>query len=277
VKFIQVKFGGGLGNQLFQYATARALMKKGDVLLLNSNGYSKDYLQRKFSLLNFNIRGSVLEAPLIRKLFTPRTKLNRLADRLGLFSFINEQSFFIHHDLIHQCKTFTTILGYWQSETYFYSIREQLLKELEPISVPMLPNFTQRKDTVAVHVRRTDYLEDERYGFLGEAYYTNAINLVKKKVADPVFIFFSDDVQWCKETFKQESIQYCEDPNWKEDYLQLYLMSKCSHQIIANSSFSWWGAWLNTKEDKIVIRPENPFKDKSLFYENYYPSNWLAI
>jgi hypothetical protein len=277
MKFILVNFGGGIGNQLFQYATARALMKTGDLLLFNIDSYEGDYLERKFKLLNFNIKGSVITSKWFKKVFIPKTKFNLLIDKLGLYSFIKENGFFIHRELKIKTKLYTSMLGFWQSEIYFSEIRKELLAELTPKVIHELPEILKTENTVAVHVRRTDYLNDERYGFIGERYYNDAIAIVKQKIEKPVFILFSDDIEWCKKTFNQETILFCADSHFNEDYQQLYLMSMCKHQIIANSSFSWWGAWLNANEHKIVIRPQNPFKDVTFYYESFYPSNWLAI
>lgn len=277
MKYISVKFKGGLGNQLFQYATARALIRNEDVLLFDVEEYNADYLGRSFSLLNFNVTGKVISGNLANKIFTPKTKINQLLSSFSLFHSIIEEGFFFHRNLGDQRKLFTTLQGYWQSEQYFNSIRAQLLNELVPVTMPVLPSIVLEHNTVAVHVRRTDYLHDDRYGFLGESYYRNAIAFMKQQLNNPVFVFFSDDPEWCKQTFAGEHVLFCEDDNWQTDYLQLYLMSKCKHQIIANSSFSWWGAWLNINEKKIVIRPEKPFRDMSLCYENYYPSNWISI
>ncbi len=275
--FLKIKFTGGLGNQLFQYATARALVKKSDFLLFDTSNYRDDYLNRKFTLLHYHIRGKILHNSYLKKTFANKAKLNKLISLLGLFGNITEEGFSIHNNLKGGCKLFTSLKGFWQSETYFISIREQLLKELKPFNVPAFPDFMQRSDTVAVHIRRTDYLQDERYGFVGEHYYRNALHIIKQKINDPAIIFFSDDIPWCKQVFEDGSMLFCEDPEWDKDYMQLYLMSKCKHQVIANSSFSWWGAWLNQNVNKIVIRPARPFIDKSLCYENHYPSDWIAI
>lgn len=278
MKFFEIKFAGGLGNQLFQYAAARSLMKKGDILLFNLNEYHNDYYSRTFSLLYYRVKGKIISSNTGNKIFTAQTKLNSFLNRLGLFSLIQEKGFFIQPQLdIRCCKTFTSLQGYWQSEKYFIKIRKTLLQELIPQKIPAFPAVMSKKDTVAVHVRRTDYLNDNRYGFLGEDYYHEAIKFMKQKLGRPTFIFFSDDIEWCKNTFENENISFCQDPNWQADYLQLFLISKCSHQIIANSSFSWWGAWLNLNIEKLVIRPQKPFMDQSLHYENYYPSNWIAL
>ena len=108
-------------------------------------------------------------------------------------------------------------------------------------------------------------------------YYLNAIKLIKEYVTDPLFVLFSDDLEWTKQHFNTKEYVYCEQKEWETDYLQLHLISKCTHQIIANSSFSWWGAWLNENQSKIVVRPIKPFNDESLYYENHYPKDWLAI
>ena len=275
--FLKIEFTGGLGNQLFQYATGRALVKKSDFLLFDTSKYDDDYLNRKFSLYHFHIRGKVVRNTYVKKIFSNDIKMNKLISLLGLFGNITEKGFTQHNNLKSGCKLFTSFKGFWQSETYFILIRKQLLKELQPLIVPAFPGYMQHSATVAVHVRRTDYLQDERYGFLGENYYRNALHIIKQKVNDPTIIFFSDDIPWCKQVFDGDNIFFCEASEWEKDYLQLYLMSKCKHQVIANSSFSWWGAWLNQNDDKIVLRPANPFMDKSLYYENYYPPEWIAV
>jgi hypothetical protein len=277
VKFIEVVLNGGLGNQLFQYATARALMKKSDFLFFNVNSYRDDYLEREFKLLNYNVKGSVTKNIFLQKAFIPNTKINMCLSQLSLYSLIKENGFFIHNELIQKTKIFTRILGFWQSELYFNTFRNVLLSEMKPRVIPTLPQVFKFPNTVAVHVRRSDYLTDLRYGFIGEDYYWNAIHHMKLKVVNPIFVFFSDDMEWCRSTFKQNSMFFSDEFDLNEDYIQLYLMSKCKHQIIANSSFSWWSAWLNEYPNKLVIRPIKPFNDSSLLYENYYPLNWIAL
>jgi hypothetical protein len=272
-----VNFGGGLGNQLFQYASARGLMKRNDLLLFDVSSYSKDYLSRHFSLGNYNIKGKLITNKIANKFFIPNTKFNKIADLLGQFRFIKEDSFFIHEQLSKKVKFLTAIHGYWQSALYFSNLRTELLEELTPKEIPVLPEWLNEKNTVAVGVRRTDYLVDTKYGFIGEKYYIEAFKLIKEKVKNPFFIIFTDDLPWCKSFFKNESFIFCEENEWSKDYLKIYLMSKCSHQIISNSSFYWWGAWLNTGLDKIVIRPAHPFNDMSLLYESHYPEDWLVV
>lgn len=275
MRFINVKFSDGLGNQLFQYAAARGLLSKGDRLILNMDSYKSSYLDRRFTLRNYNIKGKEINNKYAKKIFVPSTKLNALIDFFGLYALLKEQGFLLHRALKNKMRLFNTIEGYWQSEFYFKHIREELLSEFTPARIPEVPHYFLVNETVAVHVRRTDYLKDDRYGFLGESYYRDAIAFIRRKISTPLFIFFSDDLEWCRNQFKDLPAIFFSDKNWEEDYLQLHLMSLCRHQIIANSSYSWWGAWLNTNQDKIVIRPEKPFKDNSLYYEAYYPDEWI--
>lgn len=277
MKFICVKLYGGLGNQLFQYATARAVMKERDFLLLDTTHFNDDFYGRKFGLQQFNIKGKVLKNKLVSKIFTPATKLNRIAVRLGLFHLIKEEGFYYKKIGAADVRSFSVIDGYWQTEKYFNCVRDEILLELVPQQIPEMPQWITQTNTVAVHVRRTDYLKDVRYGFLGEEYYQEAINYLRQKLGNPLFVFFSDDVEWCKQTFTGDDILFCNEADWQKDYLQLYLMSKCNHQVIANSSFSWWSAWLNENKEKFIIRPKVPFRDETLCYEHYYPESWISI
>lgn len=276
--FLEIKFRGGLGNQLFQYAAARKICadKKIPFLLFNVSEYNDESLGRKFSLINYRVRGKILGSGLGKKIFGHGTKLNRFMNSLALHKHINESGFVLHNLTGKMCL-FTSLNGYWQSDLYFKTIRKQLTEELQPLTHPVFPAWLSHTDTVAIHIRRTDYLQESRYGFLGKNYYTDAINYVKQRVTNPVFVIFSDDMKWCREHFMEKEIIFSEDEEWERDYLQLFLMSKCKHQIIANSSFSWWGAWLNTNAEKIVIRPQTPFFDASLLYESHYPEEWIVI
>jgi hypothetical protein len=277
VKVVKIDFEGGLGNQLFQYAAARALKGKHDLLIFDTGSYSKDYLNRRFRLNNFHVKGRVVSSRVVKKLFTPRTRLNRLASSLGLFGFVREEGFRFHADRHGQARVFTATRGFWQTEKYFRHIRFELIQEIVPKRLPALPPLLMRRNSVAVHVRRGDYLNDDRYGFVGEKYYRDAMDRMRHDLKNPVFIFFSDDLGWCKRYFDKLDCSFADEQEWKDDFLQLYLMSRCNHQIIANSSFSWWGAWLNQNDRKIVIRPAKPFRDQSLVYESHYPADWIAV
>jgi Glycosyl transferase family 11 len=276
--FLSVRFRGGLGNQLFQYATARSISIKSKIsfLYFNVSEYKNESLARTFTLAHYRVKGKISSSLFIEKIFISFTKLNRLFTFLGLHSTLKEMSFFIQKISLPK-KIFLSLDGYWQSEYYFENIRELLLEELQPVFCPAFPQWIYKENTIAIHIRRTDYLNEKRYGFIGLDYYTRAMNYCRVELNSPLFIVFSDDIDWCKKNIFGLDIMYFQEENWKADYLELYLISKCKHQIIANSSFSWWGAWLNTNENKIVIHPKAPFIDTSLLYESHYPKEWITI
>ena len=276
--FLEVEFKGGLGNQLFQYATGRSLAVKQKIphLLLNTESYRNDGVGRQFGLLNFQISGSVVKTGLAKNILRKGTRINKFISYLPLYRRIQENGLKLHH-FPDRLPLLTSLSGYWQSELYFREIRQILQEELVPLETPPFPDWLKHPGTVAVHIRRTDYLVENGFGSLSEKYYHDAISMIRDRIKDPVFVFFSDDIAWCKERFSDRDFLFCEEQSWEKDYLQLFLMSKCKHQIIANSSFSWWAAWLNTNLAKLVIRPEKPFVDGSLMYESYYPAEWISI
>jgi hypothetical protein len=276
--FLEVKFKGGLGNQLFQYATARRLSVKKRIpwLLFNTDNYQIDAVGRAFGLMNYRIRGSLIHSRLMKNIFQNGTKYNKIISLFPLYGRIEETGLSLHH-FPNNLRLLSSLSGYWQSEFYFKDIRPLLLEELVPHRVPSFPEWMGGSETVAVHIRRTDYLVENGFGSLTEQYYHDAIEVIRSRVSNPLFVFFSDDLEWCRRNFKDNGFLFCDDQDWQLDYLQLYLMSKCSHQIIANSSFSWWGAWLNANPARQVIRPERPFLDSSLQYESYYPADWITL
>jgi hypothetical protein len=267
-----------LGNQLFQYATGRCLAVKKRIphFLLNTDSYGYDAFGRKFGLDNFCIKGSVIKSAWTRNALRKGTKINKCLSVLPFYHAIEETGLRLHQ-FRDRLPLYTSLSGYWQSDSYFREIRDILTEELVPSELPPFPQWQGAPDTIAVHIRRTDYLADKRFGPLSENYYHDAMTAIRTSVKDPVFIFFSDDLEWCKERFPDKEIVFFEEKAWAKDYLQLFLMSKCKHQVIANSSFSWWAAWLNTNPDRIIIRPETPFLDGALLYESYYPADWTVI
>ena len=274
--FLEIKFKGGLGNQLFQYATARRLSVEQKVpwLLFNTENYKSDVFGRSFSLMNFRTKGSVVRSGLTKKVFQKGTKINKIISSLPLYNQIEENGLRLQN-FPEKLPLLSSISGYWQSEMYFRDIRALLLGELVPREIPSLPRWLSDGETVAVHIRRTDYLVENGFGSLKEEYYREAIGMMGERIDNPIFVFFSDDLDWCRSVFQGSRFRFCDDKDWQQDYLQLYLMSQCAHQIIANSSFSWWGAWLNNRPSRLVVRPERPFLNSALQYESYYPADWI--
>jgi hypothetical protein len=162
----------------------------------------------------------------------------------------------------------TYLDGYWQSENYFKNIRHILLKEFSPAydlrnGDKEIISGINDSNSVGVHVRRGDYVNlksaNEFHGVCGMDYYSKAISLIKEQTKSPVFFIFSDDPDWCKENFKHIPGVKVVQSKSGQSSAELFLMSMCKHNIIANSSYSWWSGWLNTNETKMVIAPKNWF------------------
>ena len=186
---------------------------------------------------------------------------------------------------ISSVKNNTYISGYWQSEKYFVEYREDLLKLLTPKkkrskSVNQLYNEMQKCDSIALHVRRGDYVGIGCQ--LNMAYYDQAISMMKSKYPGEKLILyvFSDDVDFCKHYFSEKQYSATKDiqlryPQYESDNYtldDLFLMSHCKHMIMANSSYSWWAAWLNQYKQKTVICPE-----LGMWKGDFYPDDWIKI
>jgi len=202
-----------------------------------------------------------------------------------------------HHKIqqkdIHNIRQFLALPdhsyleGYWGSEKYFKDIENIIRKEFtlkdkpDAINQKMISRI-KNCDSVSIHIRRGDYIFDEKtnkyHGVCNLDYYLKAIALVAKKVKKPYFFIFSDDIRWAKQNLHLKfPCVYVNHNIGKKDYEDLRLMSNCCHNIIANSSFSWWGAWLNKNKDKIVIAPKKWFTDKSINTKDLIPKQWLKI
>ena len=176
--------------------------------------------------------------------------------------------------------------GYWQSEKYFAEITNILRKDLclrdplHPINADYAQQIRSNK-AVSLHIRRGDYLEpnySKVFYHCDEAYYRNAMDLILRNYPDAHFFVFSDDLEWAKQNLAVYSkISYIENNSLKRDWEFIYLMSLCQHHIIANSSFSWWGAWLNENPDKMVIAPQKWFISPQKNTADLIPSTWVRL
>ncbi len=179
--------------------------------------------------------------------------------------------------------------GYFQCEKYFCNIRSILLKEftlkssLSSYSSSLKKNIESFENTVSLHVRRGDYVSNKVFsdvhGTCNLDYYKKAIEYISKEFEDIKFFVFSDDIAWTKENIDIENVIYVDSEENRIPHEDMYLMSLCSHNIIANSSFSWWGAWLNQNNEKIVIAPKRWFSDDKMQNQSLdiVPSSWIRI
>jgi len=174
--------------------------------------------------------------------------------------------------------------GYWQTEKYFLNIRGVLLKEFLPKefgarALDYKKAIESAENAVSVHVRRGDYVSEPNtnkyHGTCGSEYYREAAKIIGDKVPNPHFFVFSDDVPWVKENIALgDKVTYVEGC---KNYEDLHLMSLCRHNIIANSSFSWWGAWLNEHPDKIVVTPKKWFNEPGVDTSDLVPQGWVRV
>lgn len=262
-----VKFLGGIGNQMFQYAFVLALIKSRHKVKIDILEYEFYNTHNGYELESiFNIELPTI-TPKEKKLYEPkRQRVGYRFLRIILntnHAYLVENPEFTFSEKLLSSKKTQYLNGYWQHHKYVDFVEDKLRASL------IFPNFDDIKNieleeeirntpnTVSVHIRRGDYIQHPTLGGIcTKHYFEKAIDYINKKIANPKFIFFSNDIQWCKENFSLENAIYVDWNIGKHSYRDMQLMSLCAHNIIANSSFSWWGAWLNTNPSKIVIAPK---------------------
>jgi len=266
---IIIKLKGGLGNQLFQYAFGLLLAsRRNEELKIDNHSLgSRTDTYRSYSLDNFNISASPASDLEIKRHQTCFLFLHKIYNKVFKDYHIGYEEKFL------ETKS-SYIEGFFQSYKYLEPVREQLLKE---ISLKEDINYEIVDNSVAVHIRRGDYINNKAHFVCDLKYYQNAFKLIKEKIANPIFYIFSDDITWAKENLsKEDNLIFVSNPEIK-DYEELILMSRCQHNIIANSSFSFWGAWLNQNPDKIVIAPDKWNNEFPNDYKDLLPPKWLKI
>jgi hypothetical protein len=240
---------GGLGNNLFKIAAALALAKENNVECQLSH-----WRYDIFENLNFRGIDSNVETVLC----------NESCFHFSPISYIDN----------------ILIGGYFQSEKHFYKHKDFVLECFET-KKGILEYIKQRYshiiegNMVSVHVRRGDYLTNGGYVVLSEDYYNRAIKAMQDEGVKE-FVFFSDNIEWCKQKFNDQGFYFVEG---EVDFVDLFLMSMCKHNIIANSSFSWWGAWLNKNEKKTVISPKDWFTGDLEHHsiKDLIPEEWVKV
>ena len=258
-----VKIMGGLGNQMFQYAFGQLLGKDVcyDLSWFEYSKNSKNVTHRNYELDFFDIQIKKLTKKQAKKY----KKNNKLLSLLGIktsLKKINESPAGVYNPKLLNEKE-GVFEGFFQCAQYYEPIREQLLKDFTP--VVKISNDNQKilelihqNNSVSLHVRRGDYLNLQHiHGLCDLSYYEKAIDYIAQHIEHPYFFLFSDDIEWVKENLKINhpytivNINSGSNSPW-----DIWLMKHCKHNIIANSSFSWWGAWLNENTEKIVIAPQ---------------------
>lgn len=245
---------GGLGNQMFQYALVIALRNKGYKVSINTSMYGLTTMHNNYELERvFGIKESIVPANVLHVTYLR-----------GLLRF--QPTFLLSQDkeeydtsVLSSPKSY--INGYWQDERYFKDVERKVretfvFREID-VENEVFGMEIKQRNSISLHIRRGDYAE---FGMsiIGKNYYAHAVEYIKEKVETPFFYIFSDDPHEAENIAKELGIEYkLITHNRKENsYKDMFLMSCCRHNIIANSSFSWWGAWLGEQKGRIVICPD---------------------
>lgn len=301
---IVVSIFGGIGNQMFQYAFGRALsaslntdFKYDYSYNLIRNDFNPSDIQSIFNL--FNLKGQQASDEEIRKfgLLSGYRGFNKYYQFVKKFFFYDKN--YIHiveRDTNFNSSVFTLkdknlyLSGYWQSEKYFLEYSNEIkndfsFKESLQFQAYEWANVIQKSESVSIHLRGRDYLTSKatssQHLICDIEYYSQAISYFKKKYLNPTFFVFSDDPTWAKSYLKSinnNDIVFIEGNQWNVSPINdMYLMSLCKHNIIANSSFSWWAAWLNNNRQKTIICPKKWFNMKLHNIDEIAPQSWIKI
>lgn len=286
---IIVNLKGGLGNQMFQYALGRKLsIQNKSELKLDTSGLERANavgdIYRPFSLDAYTIQKSIANEHEIKKLKYPFGIVSKGFRWINLRILKNTHTAFEPKILKKSGDIFLD--GYWQSPRYFDDIRDILLKDYTlktPVSntIAEYIKMIAIEGSVSIHIRRGDYATNPRvlkeFGLCSEAYYQKAISYIQANVTNSSFFVFSDDIAWVKKNLElPDNTTYVSGPKLAAEE-ELILMSTCAHNIIANSSFSWWSAWLNQNPEKIVIAPTPWFNKKNHLYKDLIPNTWITL
>ena len=277
---------GGLGNQMFQYACGRAVSHRMEATFyLDLSWFNTG--NRQF-LLDFfpNLSYTKFEKPSIKN----HQFFKRFLRKIGYYNLdqIHEPEF-LYWSGIEEIKQSAYLSGYWNNENYFKYI-ETVIREafvFPPFSCLEATSIANSIKTascpVSIHVRRGDYIENPEtnkyHGICHPEYYNKALGLILEKNVSPTLFIFSDDITWVKNNFDTLdcSAIYIDIPQHIDaPFHDMHLMSLCRHHIIANSTFSWWGAWLSDGKD-LVIAPKQWFLDDSVKHANPSPEPWVLI
>ncbi len=275
---IIVRLKGGLGNQMFQYALGRVLaLKNGTKLLLDvedlknkANVLYGGFPARTFCLDVFNIEAKVMHGGLsiwrhlfLKNIIESGFEFNPKTLAVGPEAYLD---------------------GWWQSPKYFAGYENIIKKDFslkkEPApNIKELAEEIERGNSVCLHARRTDYVGNKYHEVIGPEYYQNALSIIRERGEIDKIYVFSDDINWCRQnmSFEYPTVFVGEEYRGEKDEGHLYLMRKCKYFAIANSSFSWWGAWLSEREGKIVVCPKQWFGDPSLETIHRIPKDWIRI
>ncbi len=269
---------GGIGNQLFQYAFGRALSINTDSeLYIDTSWFKYDHgdiysNRRTFKLNEFNTK--------YKNITSVNTLLFKCVKRTIEKNFIFENKYF------DNTKNLSKYRGYWQSFKYFESIKNEIRQEIKVLNKSkeylQIEREFEDKDYICLHIRRGDYLENTRikdyHGVIQLNYYLEGIKYLEQNFGELEKMIFSDDIEWCRNNLLLDSSYnlFKKGDNFS-DYEELTIMAKCKYFIIANSTFSWWAAYLSGTQNSKIVAPKSWFKDPNIFSQDLIPPDWICL
>lgn len=263
---------GGLGNQMFCYAFAKALQLKypNEIIMVDISHFNHYKLHTGFQINEvFNVVDvNIANFKHLYKVtwYLPHYKLSRIMRRilpLRKTEYVEKRDY-VYDPIVFDKKNDCYFEGYWQSPIYFSSIKEEIKNMFtfpEPSGDNLALSIRMKKvDSVAVHIRRGDYLNAKSFiGICELDYYKRGISYIKENVRNPVFFIFSNDIEWCVNNITPltggSEVNFVTNNKGLDSYWDMYLMSCCKSMILANSSFSWWAAYLNTNLSPVILSP----------------------
>jgi hypothetical protein len=282
---ITVRLAGGMGNQMFQYAVGRSLALKYNTSLLLDTTYLLDRTPRpNFTFRDYDLDVFCIQAKTASCFLSPiALYIDKIKNRIWKAKGV-EKGFAFDKSILSLGPN-VYLQGYWQSEKYFSEIKDTIRKDfslaspLSQQSQTLLEEITQTM-SVCIHVRRGDYVNNTFHDVgLGKSYYDKGLEYIAGKQAIEKIYVFSDDIGWCKNNlqFPFTTTFVGEEYAGTKGEGHIALMNACKHFIIPNSSFGWWGAWLSTYEQKIVVAPQRWFTDNTVNTNDITPPEWVRM
>jgi hypothetical protein len=274
-----VRVIGGLGNQMFQYAFYLALKKKYANVKLDIGDFGY------YKLHNYQLE-KVFDLKEIKHSFNFNSLWMRIIRKGIKIDVIKEDP--LYHPEVLELSGWVYYSGYWISEEYFKEVENEVREafKFKGKLVDKNKDVAERIyncNSVSIHIRRGDYLETninrKIYGDICTLnYYEKAVEMINQKVENPSFFIFSNDIDWCKENLKVINAEYIDWNTGEDSYRDMQLMSLCKSNILANSTFSWWGGWLNENKEKNVVVPSRFFNDiLPSNMDTLVPKDWIKI
>lgn len=288
---ITIVLSGGLGNQMFQYAAGRALSLKLDTEMsvdLYALRKKSTAVRREYQLNIFNTTVRISQSQKVKFIVKTFLYFNRNSIGKKILRSLNVfKDEYSYDSGFERLNNDAILFGYFQNEKYFKTYEKQIRQDfsfnhiLNDKNKQVLEEIRQ-SESVSIHIRRGDYTSSSStLALLDIDYYRKAIRYINESVRNPSFYIFSDDIEWVRKNLNIDGFP-CTYVDWNkesESYVDMQLMSCCKHNVMANSSFSWWGAWLNPYEGKIVIAPSVWYRDRKPrdYADGFIPREWIII